>query len=511
MGTVVVVDDDRLVLYGVISDLKKAGSPHTISGSFTDPEEAVRFLVAHPCDVLITDIKMPKMSGFEVTQRVKAVHPEVRVIFLSGHDDFDLARDAIALRVDAYLLKHEIDEHVLAATLDRLIANHPTSEAGEHAGVVRTFRQLICRCQGEEEKRFVAVLSSKHRYDSAGRDDGSSPDLLMLHELVADQVARLGFGECVLGTGQDIVILYRAANDGPVEGQTKLLQHLRHILGIVSRYLNFQVHVAIAPRACSAAELEAGYAEARECFEHSFFLRESSLILPGMRGARDASEFTIPQLAFHESNPLESWEERVEEFFAVPFREIRDGATRMKLLITVALDTINSWLLRSYSLSFDRILEESAGSFYDRIYRMDDEAALESMILGLAARLRGEIERHKHSRSVAGAVKDYIDRNYARALSLNEVADIFNINMSYLSSLFKQETGTNFVDYLHRVRLEQARALFSDPNLSLKEIAFAVGYQDAAHFSKVFSRMMGETASACRTRMRNQAAEADQG
>ncbi|MCX7037869.1 MAG: helix-turn-helix domain-containing protein [Spirochaetes bacterium] len=501
MGNVVIVDDDRLVLYGVISYLHSGSSLHTVSGSFTDPEKAVRFILDHPCDVLITDIKMPKMSGFEVIERVKAVHPEIRVIVLSGHADFALARDAITLKVDAYLLKHEIDEHLLLATLDHLVADHAASGKKGYGESVRAMGQFIAFSQGKKEEHFIAVFSFKHRYDEAGREDAASPDLLMLYQMIADRLAQLGCGECFLGTHQDIVIVHRAEDACAVEHQTKILQHLREILGTVSRYLNFQAHIALAGRAYAAAELEAGYSEASENFGHGFFLRESSLILPGMRGARDIAEYAIPRLAFHESNPLESWEERIGEFFAVPFREIKDGAMRMKLHIAVALDTINSWLLRSYSLSFDQVLGETAGSLYERIYRVDDEETLKGMLLGLAVETRRQIERHKHSRTVIGAVKDYIDRNYARSLSLNEIADIFKINMSYLSTLFKQETGTNFIDYIHLLRLKQACALFLDQALSLKEIAFAVGYRDANHFSKVFSRMMGETATAHRERL----------
>ena len=113
MGTVVVVDDDRLVLYAVVAYLKSAGSRHSVQGSFGDPEKAIDFIAQHTCDLLVTDIKMPKMSGFELIERVKVLQPRIKVIILSGYADFALARNALNLRVDAYLLKHEIDERSL--------------------------------------------------------------------------------------------------------------------------------------------------------------------------------------------------------------------------------------------------------------------------------------------------------------------------------------------------------------------------------------------------------------
>ena len=73
--------------------------------------------------------------------------------------------------------------------------------------------------------------------------------------------------------------------------------------------------------------------------------------------------------------------------------------------------------------------------------------------------------------------------------------------MCYLSALFKHETGKSFIDYVHEARLEEACKLFPDTSLSLKEIAFAVGYVDANYFSKVFSRVKGETATEYREKI----------
>jgi len=524
-----VVDDDQLVLYGVVSYLRSKSSPHTVTGSFTDPVKAVRFIIAHPCDLLITDIKMPKLSGFDVIEQVKAIHPGIRVIVLSGYADFSLARDAINLKVDAYLLKHEIDEQSLLRTVSLLVPDLPQQDKPLN-GEVRTINQLFslrerghspqtasssasldatCSIPGispiqetsvrsPERKYLIAVYGYKHRYDQAGKESPLAPNLTMLYQMIEDKLVQFGGGRCFFGNYQDIVIIHQAPDENPVERQSKILKHLQEILKATSRYLNFEVFIAVAGRLFTYEEIDAGYAEARENWMMSFFLTESAFILP-RRACREPCG--IPELSFHEALLGDSWEGQIGEFFALPFSEMRDGVKRMKLHITVALDALNSWLLRFYSFGFEHILGETAGILYERIYQIDDANTLKGLLLKLCETVSKAMANHKHSRSIVASVQDYVERNYNKPLSLNEIADIFNINMSYLSTLFKQETGVNFIEYIHQIRLKHAYSLFPDTSLSLKEIAFAVGYQDANHFSRVFSRIMGETATEYRERL----------
>jgi two-component system, response regulator YesN len=505
VARIVVVDDDHLVLYAISSYLTGSGSAHSVIGSFTDPAKAAHFLSRTPCDVLITDIKMPKLSGFQLIEHAKAAHPGLRVIVLSGHADFSLARDALALKVDEYLLKHEIDQQSLLKVLSRLAPSPPEAEPNRTGGM-KTIDQIFKASVAPDGNGYlVAVYAVKPRYDDEGRETGSMPNLLILYQMIEEKLRWLGQGECFLGSHQDIAILHLVPEEVPLENQHRVLQHLREILSTTSRYLNYGAFIATANRLHPPGETEAGYAEARSNLSQAFFLTENTLILPSQCGAGEIGRDDIPQLLFHETFLPDSWPGHVEAFFAAPFREMTDGARRLKLHISVALESINSLLLRSFSTSFEQILGETAGSLYERIFQMDDERALKALLIWLGGRIGEEISHHRHTRTVVGSVQAYIERNYARPLSLNEIADIFSINMSYLCTLFKQETGTNFTDYVHRVRLHHACELFSDRGLSLKEIAFAVGYQSADHFSRVFSHIMGDTATVYRDRLLRQA------
>lgn len=88
-------------------------------------------------------------------------------------------------------------------------------------------------------------------------------------------------------------------------------------------------------------------------------------------------------------------------------------------------------------------------------------------------------------------VKAYLEENYHQEISLNDLADMVSLNASYLSALFKKETGMTYTEYVMFCRLEKAKELLADTGKSIAEIADAVGYHDTRHFSKLFTRNIG--------------------
>ena len=88
-------------------------------------------------------------------------------------------------------------------------------------------------------------------------------------------------------------------------------------------------------------------------------------------------------------------------------------------------------------------------------------------------------------------VKAYLEENYHQEISLNDLADMVSLNASYLSALFKKETGMTYTEYVMFCRLEKAKELLADTGKGIAEIADAVGYHDTRHFSKLFTRNIG--------------------
>ena len=93
--------------------------------------------------------------------------------------------------------------------------------------------------------------------------------------------------------------------------------------------------------------------------------------------------------------------------------------------------------------------------------------------------------------------KEYINENFHKDISLDDVSKVVDISPYYFSKLFKQEAGKNFIEYLTEVRLRNARSLLRNPQYSIKEICVRSGYSDPNYFSRIFKKYEGVTPSRC--------------
>src|SRR5512136_698267 len=104
MHTVFLVEDEALIRRTIRNAIEKRAEPYTIIGEAGDGELALSIIRDMKPDILITDIKMPFMDGLTLARHARAIIPWLRIIIVSGYDDFELARQAIGVGVDQYLL-----------------------------------------------------------------------------------------------------------------------------------------------------------------------------------------------------------------------------------------------------------------------------------------------------------------------------------------------------------------------------------------------------------------------
>jgi two-component system response regulator YesN len=150
----------------------------------------------------------------------------------------------------------------------------------------------------------------------------------------------------------------------------------------------------------------------------------------------------------------------------------------------------------------EKRLSERVPRYFDEIEHFKGLQGLGDWMGRVVAETAGSVVRvrEKRSKSLIQAARAYIDTNYASALSYKDVARHICISPSYFLSLFKQETGLTFVDYLTALRVERAKALLSGTDKSVTEIAYEVGFNNANYFSSTFKRVAGETAKEYRAR-----------
>ena len=151
----------------------------------------------------------------------------------------------------------------------------------------------------------------------------------------------------------------------------------------------------------------------------------------------------------------------------------------------------------------DRIFHDTDGTVGRLIRQMELEFASRKVgymellrcdltrVLVCAVRACEEQERSRVQHSVTTAIANHLRQNYRKPLSLQEISQRFGYTPQYVSSLFHRDTGMTIQTFLQRLRVDEACRLMSDRSQTLTELAQAVGYTDAKHFSKVFRQHKG--------------------
>lgn len=344
MYRLMMIDDEYAIHLSLRKLVEKSGLQIVVTGEAEDGVEALQMLENSRPDIIVTDICMPEMDGLEFIRCVRESHPQMHFIILSGHDNFEFARQALRYGVSDFLLK-PIDPAQFHTTLER-----------------------ACRELDNRKARF-----------------SRQTEWTLAQQRLKARLAQL---------------LYSADEQGALE-QIRQIMALFETRGpeevSLSRYAHMLMQDLLAA------------------------LEERGLLL-----AMDIGEDQWPQ-----DNPM---------------------ACRHQI---------------------------------------------EDKVKEMLALIKGS--RNLGSRHNIQKAKRYIEENYAmEELSLQEVADSVGMSVTYLSRTFKSETNMNFVKYLVQVRMENARELLAESELSAEETAYRVGFSDYVHFSKTFKKFHGLTPSAYR-------------
>lgn len=117
MYTLIIVDDDELIRKGLEKVIQWEQMGFSVKRTFRSAVEALEYLKDNPVDVILTDIRMPQMSGLELIQEAKGYQKQVKAVIISGYGEFELAKQALVLKVEDYLLKPLGQEEVEAVFL----------------------------------------------------------------------------------------------------------------------------------------------------------------------------------------------------------------------------------------------------------------------------------------------------------------------------------------------------------------------------------------------------------
>lgn len=460
MFKLVLADDERFILRELkkLLDWKSLG--FEIVGEFLDGREVLEYIKRHPVDVVLSDIRMKYVSGIEIAQYVAEHHLDIKVILVSGYQEFEYARQAIIYKVEEYLTKptsyqdlyccfkkirdqleqerRKNQEDCRQVLLDMVTGGYRSEEELEKslrsAGIDLSSHRRYCLI-GIQWENLEQYLSQKYFYGKNGFFTTLENILSFCSGDICFYILRHSSKESLLlAMGEKEKFTAKAFHDG---------------LDCFSREM--QDVLDVKPN-CMAGNV----VEDVEHLVTEYFMRFSD------RGKI-------------ETGLLESIQYHVKE---------HDNA-RAANIAAMVMDYLTE--LHEIRRFAGRVLECLDLEKPKNLEKMNREQ-LKQFLLQTLYRIQSS-----GTESALKQAIQYIQQNYQKDIFLDEVAEYVGLNPAYFSRMFKKETGERFIDYLMNVRIRHAMELLTGSERKAYEIGEMVGYRNVQHFYKTFKAVTGET------------------
>lgn len=501
MYKILIVDDEYWVGRWITEVLKNVPGME-VADVCQDGEEAQQFMKTAPVDILITDINMPILNGLDLIRGTGELKRMPEAIVISGYDEFEYARQAIELEVLAYLLK-PLEKTELLQALEKAAKKigdrreqSQHSRLGYYAEIENLLSEFFQHPQDRLRKKLDLSFMRKdfkEKYFMIGMIQNANLEVSPLpKEELRKKLEEASRGRAVFLIRRNphtwsFMIAGIENGSGFYLDNSVLYQILKDCFWGIS-----EAHMDLT-------QLEEADQEAKAAILTK---------LGGKEGSGSVGEFLT---------------DRNDEFLSAI--NTRDKEKIVKCCETLSSDFRNEPYHLTSCLNFYFVLAGEVIKMLSETYKKQQNVELLDLIdegYEFSVQIRdfysiSAICRHFEEYSlrvidtlnrtgplsvndIVQRVKGILRERYGADLNLGSLADEFDINPSYLSKKFKDETGINFVDYLARVRIEQAQSLLRHTELSIANISGQVGFNDPKYFSKVFLALTGFKPSEYRSR-----------
>ncbi len=488
--------------------------------------EALEQVVVYKPDLIITDIRMPGYDGLEVIKRAKSAKSDIEIIIISGYRHFEYAQNAIKYGVGDYLLK-PIKKTELLDTLNHVKEKYllRTNQLTSEEQLTLTYRNgidkkrtefLACLLSfqyKEDEDMTVEYINRNYYYHfhkglfqffifklDCGYHKGNNSSLKLMKDKVEQITAVYIKEECydfqIYSTDCGINVL---CNYEP-EKRRVMRKHMKDILDelLVQKTVFGQINITIGmgDAVSDLHKVFHSYFMAEECINERFVLGNDIFIeeIPYGDNREEwntllgelQKDFTTAIVGLNREDiagVLEKLKSTVKASEAYAVKSLKIAKEVMQSYLTIA---------RSNQLKIENeeIFYQNFCFYANRCG--NSEALFHFLQITVLQSFDKVVEdkRQENTKPIRLA-KQFILQNYKRSVSLEEVSSHVGFNASYFSSLFKKESGYNFLEYLSEVRMNKAKELLKETSMSVASVCEAVGYSDLKHFTKSFKKNTG--------------------
>jgi two-component system response regulator YesN len=507
------VEDEIITREGIRDNVNWQANGFEFCGEAADGEMALPLLRTAQPDVLITDIKMPFMDGLQLSKIVRERMPWIKIIILSGHDEFEYAQKAINLGVTDYLLK-PVTVQKLETVLQKLTSQ--LDQERKEQEKLKKLQEQIEENQAVLRERFLfkLLVGAISPAEAVEKGQTLGLDLIARHYLVViiklelgDRTEQYDHDEYLQLQGSlielaeknpdifvvkrdwgDIILIVKGNTPEYIEEECGLLLEEIHSTVAGTRY---RLNIGVGASKERIADINQSFVDALMHIQNPVHAS-----LPGLNQSIERRELLRLDKTAVENYLRGGVKDDFDMFFNAYLRPLGDTALKSVLIKNyVFMDVILSTarLVNELGGEIDKVVPEL--NSIDRI--LTDIKSVEQLreqaykIVSAGLAYRDSQPNNQHVQLIQQA-REYIEQHYTNPdLSLNDVAAQVNLSASHFSVVFSQETRQTFKEYLTEIRMTKAKELLRMTTLRSADIAYKVGYNDPHYFSSVFKKHTG--------------------
>lgn len=539
MYQVLLVDDEPLILTGIQSMINWEDYDCVITDKASNGKQALEKMEKSMPDIVITDIKMPVMTGIEFMQECRDRGYDTVFILLTNLEEFSLAKSALALGAADYLVKMEMTQEMMGNSLKRAteMCNqkriltdkiphrefHPKDVKQTATGFFRDILEKAGNLSDEFRKKWqepvekmeleqlyengvlmwIRPYKDRDLFENVSEDDRKEM-LDYAQSLMEQFMNRIHSGCCTL-------VWKRMGILAILPGQNRTEKYYRDtgkkICNILEDYFGCQTLVAIsAPMEDIWGGSKRALSQIKKIQEFYYYHSNEPVVL-------------VSDVEAH------FWEERHarHDTFDISFlkKDLRQALVQQdKEKVNSVFEELSA-LFTEFHPAREQVVNACANLYYFFLSYVEEDALIKEempypsvvmeillecftlkahtrWLLKFGSWVGNTMENfHRGSKTdkIVEAAKEYVRENYGEKLTLAAIASKIGISQGYLSSVFKKQTGGNLNDYINQMKIEKAKELLEKHEYMMYEISDMLGFENPYYFSKVFKKLTGITPS----------------
>lgn len=507
---ILIVDDEQLTREGIVHSVDWAALGITEVLEADDGVNGLQMAKKHQPDIVLCDVRMPRMDGITMLERIEALYPDTAAIFMSGYSDKEYLKAAILLKAINYIEKPFDPKEIEAAVREaveqcqyRLRQKNAEEIHTNLAAAQLAFQMTVpypaCHSvidelctqfrehYGMDKFKYVTtfIVKIEDIPDTAS-------DLTYVHKQLHDFLKPMHL-HIIYSEKRHHHIIYHIYGTLEPASSTRVMitERMGQLFGELGRY-----YIAVGEPVEGISRAYHSYESAVILLQSSYFFEPGYTLYASMASEKKVEDISvcgkysgeyIRAVAGKEraaaGEALEMLFELCDHAFGLMPNQIK--SLYYEMLSALYKERKNNQLLPDFSI-------ENHENIMDVMDNCFSYSMLHELLRKKTEKFFEDISQSRPENSVIYMIREYISSNYAdSSLSVKDISEYVKLSTSYLCTYFKNGTGVTLNQYITEFRLERAKQLLSDPRYRINDVSAAVGYSDGNYFSKSFKKYTG--------------------